>query len=484
MIKKILGLFLGIALTLTSAFAAKLPNDVQSYLKKNISGIDIRFDGVIILPDGTLYLPLYPASFKKPDKIDIVQTYPEGASLSSKPEVIIFNNDFVLLKVLTNSDGKKTVKRFDKPPMLVKTGILPQDMLVPNGLIIPENIKGIIGNLDIQLTPEQDIKVAPAAFTSAKVNEANKTAKKYNNISTISQLKGKSLYMVTAYSKNISVVNGESLKADYALAQVATPIDAKITQDNKFLLVTSYASTLVNVISIADDRIIKQLDLTYQGGEIIMDYPNNKAYVAAPEASTIYVIDTSNMTLVQRIKVNGMCEKLTLNDNYLFYVDKLSDSVWSMEIGNNYSLKNLGKFPNISKVLYNNGAVFLASRTKNRIAVLDYKTKQLLSEFDTVNKPVDMMIYNNSLYVLGAQDNNIQIISLPELEPVGMITIGGDGFSTKFCPIPDSDLVIVTDTKLGRYTVVNLALNKTVKTNGTELPVNNVIIGKKVKKIN
>ena len=39
--------------------------------------------------------------------------------------------------------------------------------------------------------------------------------------------------------------------------------DLKITKDNKFLLVTSYDSTLVNVISLADDRIIKQLDLTY-----------------------------------------------------------------------------------------------------------------------------------------------------------------------------------------------------------------------------
>ena len=304
--KKLLGIFFVLVLSVTSVFAAKLPTDVQVYLKKNISGIDIRFDGVIILPDGTLYLPLYPASFKKPDKLEIAETYPSGVGINAKPDVVIFNNDFVLLKVLTNANGKKTVKRFDKPPILVKTGVLPQDMLVPNGLIIPENLKGIIGNLDIQLSPEQDIKVAAETFTSARVNEANKN-RKYTNSSTVAQLKDKNLYMVTAYSKNISVVNGESLKADYALSQVATPIDAKLTKDGKFLLVTAYDSTLVNVISIADDRIIKQLDLTTQGGEIVMDYANNKAFIASPNASTIYVLDTSNMTLVQRIKINGIC---------------------------------------------------------------------------------------------------------------------------------------------------------------------------------
>lgn len=481
--KKLLGIFFVLVLSVTSVFAAKLPTDVQVYLKKNISGIDIRFDGVIILPDGTLYLPLYPASFKKPDKLEIAETYPSGVGINAKPDVVIFNNDFVLLKVLTNANGKKTVKRFDKPPILVKTGVLPQDMLVPNGLIIPENLKGIIGNLDIQLSPEQDIKVAAETFTSARVNEANKN-RKYTNSSTVAQLKDKNLYMVTAYSKNISVVNGESLKADYALSQVATPIDAKLTKDGKFLLVTAYDSTLVNVISIADDRIIKQLDLTTQGGEIVMDYANNKAFIASPNASTIYVLDTSNMTLVQRIKINGMCEKLTLNGDYLLYVDKSSDNVWSMEIANNYTLKNLGNFPNISKVIFNNGIVYLSSRTKNRIAVLDYNTKQLLTEFETVEKPIDMLIHNNSLYVLGAKDNKIQVVSLEDCEPVGMINIGGDGFSTKFCLIPESNLVIVSDTKLSKYSIIDLNTNKVVKTNGTELPVNNIIVGKKIKKIN
>lgn len=481
--KKLLGIFFVLVLSVTSVFAAKLPTDVQVYLKKNISGIDIRFDGVIILPDGTLYLPLYPASFKKPDKLEIAETYPSGVGINAKPDVVIFNNDFVLLKVLTNANGKKTVKRFDKPPILVKTGVLPQDMLVPNGLIIPENLKGIIGNLDIQLSPEQDIKVAAETFTSARVNEANKN-RKYTNSSTVAQLKDKNLYMVTAYSKNISVVNGESLKADYALSQVATPIDAKLTKDGKFLLVTAYDSTLVNVISIADDRIIKQLDLTTQGGEIVMDYANNKAFIASPNASTIYVLDTSNMTLVQRIKINGMCEKLTLNSDCLLYVDKLSDNVWSMEIANNYTLKNLGNFPNVSKVIFNNGIVYLSSRTKNRIAVLDYNTKQLLTEFETVEKPIDMLIHNNSLYILGAKDNKIQVVSLEDCEPVGMINIGGDGFSTKFCLIPESNLVIVSDTKLSKYSIIDLNTNKVVKTNGTELPVNNIIVGKKIKKIN
>ena len=484
MYKKILGLLLGFMLTVSSAFATKLPADVQSYLKKHVSGIDIRFDGVIIYPDGTLYLPLYPASFAKPANLEISQSFPAGETLNNKPDVVIFNNDFVLLKVLPADNGKRTIKRFDKPPVQVKTGLLPQDMLVPKGLIIPENVKGIIGNLDIQLLPNQDIRVVSDVSLSAKVfDEDAKTNNKYNNHSTIAQLKDKNMYMVTAYSKNISVVSGESFKSDYALSQLATPVDAQITKDNKFLLVTACDSTMLNIISIADDRVIKQLDLTTQGGDIVMDYDNDKAYISSPAASTIYVLDTNSMTLVQRIRVNGRCERLSLSGDYLLYVDKLSDNIWSIELKNEYALRNLGKFPNISKILYNDGAVYVTSRTKDRVAIIDYANKRLITEFPTVEKPVDMMIYRDILYVLGANYNQIQLIKLSDNEPLGVINIEGEGFSTKFCPVRGTNMVIVTDTKVGRYSIIDLDRNAVIKTNGTELPVNSILVGKKVHKI-
>ncbi len=482
--KKLLGIVLGLCLAVTSAFAANFPQEFQSYLKKNISGIDIRFDGMIICPDGVMYLPLYPASMKKPEKIEVAETYPKNTALSARPDVIIFNNDYVLMKLMPTKEGKKTVMRFDKPPVVVKTGLLPQDMLVPKGLIIPENIKGIIGNLNIELSPEIDIKVKPNSLLSARTSDSNRNMKKLSNVATVSQLKDKSLYMVSAYTKNIAVINGEQLRAEYALAQTSTPIDAKLTKDNKFLLVTAYDSTLVNVISLADDRIIKQLDLTYQGGEILMDYSTNKAYITCPSASVIYVLDVDKMTLTKRIKVNGRCEKPVIYNNKLVYLDKLSDTVWSVELGGNYQLKNFGKFPNISKILYENNNIFLSSRTKNRVAVLNYDTKQLLTEFEVIEKPVDMIIRNGLLYVLGAANNEVQVFDVKNLEPLGTIKVSKEGFATKFCPIPDSNLVLITDTKLSHYTVFDTDRNRVIKSNSTELPVNDIVIGKKVKKIN
>ena len=136
-------------ITTQNAFAAKVPDNVKEVFKKEFAKTDFRFDGLVTLPDGTLYLPLYPALVKKPEKLEIKSTIPTGKTIKDRPDVIILNDDFTLLKVITDQKNRKTVLNMKEPPIEVRTGLLPQDMLVPTGLVIPDNIKGIIGNLQI-----------------------------------------------------------------------------------------------------------------------------------------------------------------------------------------------------------------------------------------------------------------------------------------------------------------------------------------------
>ena len=164
-----------------NVYAAKIPQDVQTYLENELINVDIRFDGVITFPSNTVYLPLFPSLFSDIKKLDIKQTYPANRTLRQEPDVIRFNNDFVLMKVFSDGEGHRTVAHLSDPPLQVRTGLLPQDMLVPSGLIIPENVKSIIGNLDIELAPEKDIKVTSDVTLSAKVyDEESKEQRNYN----------------------------------------------------------------------------------------------------------------------------------------------------------------------------------------------------------------------------------------------------------------------------------------------------------------
>lgn len=482
--KKIILIFIIMLTTAASTFAAKIPDNVKVLVKKDFAKTDFRFDGLITMPDGTLYLPLFPALVKKPEKLEVKSTVPENKTLADEPDIIILNNDFVLLKILTDKKGRKTVLYQKEPAIEVKTGLLPQDLLVPGGLIIPDNIKGIIGDLQIPTAQDAGIRVKSEPFLERKTLKSSQTIK--NLVSTVPQLKNKTLYIATCYSKNIQVVQGESSIPEYALAQKAIPVDIKATPDDKFILATAYSKTFVDVISLADDRVIKQVDLTTPAEEIAVDKINNKAYVSSSADSSIYIIDLNSMTLKQKIKVKGSCEKLYLSDDgtKLFYVDKKTNDIWVIELDNQFVVKNIGNFPNISKITYSQGKIYLTSRTKNRLAIIDYVTLSLIKEIDVEAKPIDMLVYKNNLYILSAQSNVIQVVNTIDDEITNTIFLNTNGFSTKIYHVKGTNIALITDTKADKYSVLDLDKNQVTKTNALEIPVSEIVVVNKVKKIN
>ena len=143
-----------------NAQAQKVPDKIENYVEKIFPKTNFRFDGVIILPDNTIYLPLFPAALDETDELEIKATIPANKPLSDKPDVVIFNNDFVLMRVIDTKDGTRTLAKMDTLPNEVRTGLLPQDMLIPKGLVIPENLKIIIGNLDVSVAQQDDLKTA------------------------------------------------------------------------------------------------------------------------------------------------------------------------------------------------------------------------------------------------------------------------------------------------------------------------------------
>lgn len=470
--------------TATNVFAAKIPDNVKTLIKKDFAKADFRFDGMITLPDGTIYLPLYPALVKKPEKFEIKSTIPSGKTLAQEPDVVIFNNDFALLKIVTDVKGRKTVLNVKEPPTEVRTGLLPQDMLVPTGLIIPDNIKGIIGNLEIPTAQDAGLRTTSEQFLDFSTQTPKSTSQtKKDLVSSVSQLDNKILYIITCYSKNIHVIKGESKKPAYALAQKSIPIDIKASPDDRFLFVTTYGKSFVNVISLADERVIKQIDLTTQGEEIAIDKVHNKAYISSSDDSSIYIIDINTMTLKQKIKVKGMCEKLYLTDDgsKLFYVNRKTNEVWLIELNNDLVIKNVGTFPNVSKIAYNQGKIYLTSRTKNRLAIIDYVTLGLIQEIDVAPKPIDMLAYKNNIYVLSAENNEVQVINATEDTVTDSIYLNTNGFSTKIYQIKNTNLALVMNTKTDKYSVLDLDQKKIIKTNTIEIPVSEIVVVPKKK---
>ena len=475
--RKFLLLFGILLLACSASYAAKIPDEVAEYINKTVPGTDIRFDGVVILPDNTIYLPLFPSLFSDIKVLKVKESYPANRGLAQRADVIIFNNDFVLMKVLSDGEGHRTVMHMSDPPLQVRTGLLPQDMLVPSGLIVPENLKGIIGNLKIDTKNEDVIKQTLKENFEEFLDESDNAVSQ----TLVPQLKNKTVFITTNYSKNIQVMEPAQRAPKYSLAQKSIPVDVKAVEGGRFLLVTSYERPFLDVVSVADSRFIKQINLAVFPEEILVDQASNKAYVTAPAVSTIFVIDLNTMSLIQRIRVNGYCEKLILAGDKLFYVDKLKNEIWAVETGNEYTLRNIGRFPNVSAIVYSDGKVYISSRTKSRIAVVDYSTLGLISEITTENKPVAMQIFNNFLYVLSAQNNIVQKFDLVSGKALEILSLNTGGFSKGFKPVAGTEMAVITDVKNNIYTLFDMAKGRVIKSYEVSVPIKDVVITDKVR---
>ena len=155
-----------------------------------------------------------------------------------------------------------------------------------------------------------------------------------------------------------------------------------------------------------------------------------------------------------------------------------------MELDNNYLLKEVGKFPNVSKIAYLNNKIYVTSRTKSRLAIIDYETMGLMSENAIAEKPVDMLAYKDFLYVLGAVGNKIEVIDTTTDKLVETIELNtNDGFPSKLNYIEGTNLALVTDAKAGVYTIIDLDAKKILKTNPIDLPVSSIVVANRVRKI-
>ena len=52
-------------MTATGVMCAEVPQEVKDFINKDFPETNFRFDGAIILPDNTMYLPLFPSKAEK-----------------------------------------------------------------------------------------------------------------------------------------------------------------------------------------------------------------------------------------------------------------------------------------------------------------------------------------------------------------------------------------------------------------------------------
>ena len=313
-----------------------------------------------------------------------------------------------------------------------------------------------------------------------RINNSRKKA----STKPVEQLNNKTFYISSGANKNIQVIQSDSKIPEYSLEQNHVINDLK-GYNEEFLLVTYFDCKIMNIISLMDEKVIKQVNFETNPEQIIIDNDKKIAYITAGSNSSVYVFSLETMTLKKQLKINGQCEKFTLSQDgtKLFYVDRNTNNIWAIELDNNFLLKNIGSFPNVSKIAYENGKIYIISRTKNRIAIVDYETLGLKAELDVCEKPVDMYAHGNDLFILGAQDNIVEVLNTEEDVITDKLYLNTNAFATNITPIANSDMIMVTNALSGLYSVIDTDLKEVIKTSPLDIPVRTIAVTDRVKTI-
>lgn len=506
--KKIIVLALTtIFLAISNVEATTLPPELTSYLKEQVPKINIRFDGLITFPDKTVYLPLIPAVKNPVDKAEVVYAYPNNAtSLKQKPEILVFNNNYVILKVIKDKNGV-TISKDTNYPITVKTGLLPQDLLVPRGLYVPESLEGILGDLRIPIGTKNNTVITKTE--EQLQDEVTQFLEKENPITVpkVDALKNK-LYFVSNYDSNyLRVINSNITQPLYSLKLESIP-KAVVPINNKYLLITTGGKTYVDVVDIQREEIAKQIDLTIEPAEIVTDKKNNIAYVSAKNEDALFIIDLKTMELKHKILTKGCPTNMTVTPDgtKLVYQDKNTARIYVIYPAENYLTERMVILPNISKLIATDNAAYAVSRTKNQLEVLLYPSKTekieniespvtlrtvadgartylpspveniILAQKQVTQKPVDMIFYNEKLYILGAEKNQLDIYDTKTNEIIKTVDLPINGFSKKITRVDDTNYIVISNALEEKYLIFDMDTYSTIQQVPVNTKINNLVI--------
>ena len=528
---KIKTLLLSLLIFLTASLrveASQLPKELRDYLVSQKKVPSIRFDAVVVYNDDVMYLPVYPSHPVDVDKVQILKTIPENQTMDKLPDVVIFNNNMGLLKVVKNGESSFSIKEIENLPTEIKTGLLPQDLMVPRGLVFPENLAPILG--DVKIPTKGSAKAA--SFVTRKVAPLP-TGKKVvdtNRADVPLGLRDKLFFVNNFQTEYLQIFSSSVSEPLYSLKTSGVMKDVKPVMGGKFLLVATSNKKNIDVVDVQNEYVAKHIDLTSNPSEIIVDDLNKKAYVASVTDESLSIIDLNTMTMKEKIQLVGAPQRLALSPDYtkLAYTDMKTSNIYILDLVNGYENKLITNFPNITKMILKDNIMYMVSRSNPKMRVVYFdllqdnqlaKTKKdkkkeetrrklekmddesladdlisgysgaskddknenlieqnvkmyatSIKDIEVGKKPVDMYSTDSDIFILCAGDNSVYKFNMISDE-INFVKLPVDGFSKSFTPVPNSNLAVITNMADLKYVVYDMETDKAIQT----LPINDYI---------
>ena len=475
--KNILSLSLGAFLLFApNANASKLPNDVWNFVKLQIPNVQQRFDSVLVVNDNVMYIPLSPPTTTMVNELKVEYVYPENKTLKNLPEVVLLNNGYSLLKVFKDDKGNYSLTQKDDLPIKVRLGLMPQDMLTPIGLKMPESLKLTLGDLLIPTKEEGSLalKEDKQKTTSSNIPTINQ-----NEFIATVDFKDKKTFINPRNSKFLEVYDNNSQTPLYELKLTSMPLKIITSEKSKVALILYWNNKKIELIDLKDERIIKTIELGANATDVVLNKKENIAYITSQNANSIYLINLNSMQLDKVIKLDQKPTKITYceDDNSIAFYDEFSSKLFNMTNDNEaYSVQVLGEVNNVSKILIDKNNIYAISRMQNQLFVFDKNQAKLTNTIDLDIKPTDALLYQGKIFILCSKEGYMNVYDIEQNKIISREKLAQEGFYSNMTLIPGENNVLITGITSKTYLIYSLDKMKLARTQNSYIDVANIII--------
>lgn len=462
-------LALSVSLAPQPANATDLPPGVLNYLRQKDPRVKVRFDAVVVFSNGETYVPVLPQDpTLNPDSQQVVATYPDKAAY---PDLIQFDNNFFLIRLIQTASGRLTFPKMDEYPIQLKEGMLPQDFVLPDNLFIPVELKVILGALPYN--PSNSAVKTPDTSSShnSPLPESGYQLKSTVRLTYVFDLTEQRLI-------GIDTITGRK-QGDVPLDCV--PSSLRLSGDGKLLFAPCLSTNELVVVD-TGSNLVKTRVPVGQRPDAALYLEDSKTVVVSNRFSPfLSLLNSEELVGGQKIDLPGNGGAMAIvpggKSPQIVVADAFKSQIYVVDMTTRAVTKTVKGLEDVSAIRAfrdEKGRVLLwaASRTKGQLAVIDADHDVILKTLNVGAKPVDMAEYENKLYVVSAGANQVDVVDRPSVSVVTTIPLDTESFPAGIVTMNDEKRAFVVTAASNSLVVINLAANQVENTFPVEFRAN------------
>jgi DNA-binding beta-propeller fold protein YncE len=458
------------------ALATDLPPGVLSYLRHKDPHVKVRFDALVMFSNGETYVPVIPQDPSlNPDSQQVVSVVPGKAAY---PDLIQFDNNFFLMRMIQTASGRLTFPKMAEYPIQLKEGLLPQDFVLPDNLFIPVELKVILGALPYNPNnaPAPSPAKPPASSPSVALSPLgdNPTGHPGDHVyptelphhlkSTV-QL----TYVFDLAEQKLIGVDTLTGRKQGDVPLDCVPSSLKLSEDGRLLFAPCLSTNELVVIDTGSNLVKTRIPVG-QRPDAVLYLGNSKEVLVSNRFSPfLSLVNSAELVGGQKIDLPGNGGAMAVvpggRTPQIVVADAFKDQIYLVDMNSRAVVKTLKAVEDITAVQVFREAqgqlrVWAVSRTKGQLVLVDVDTNKILKTLDIGAKPVDMVAYGDKLYVVCAGANQVSVVDRASQSLVTNIAMDADAFPSGIVTMNAERRAYVVTAAANSLVVINLDTNQ------------------------